>query len=126
MNRFIIAISLIAFTLVFSIISLFYINNTFDTMTQHLDTSIESAINNEQAQTQKNLEKTLKEWEKRDDFLNIILGQGETNEVKNYLISALNFTLMGDTRTAVEHINWAKVEIERIKNANSPSISTIL
>lgn len=126
MNRFIIAISLIAFALVFSIISLFYINNTFDTMTQHLDTSIESAINNEQAQTQKNLEKTLKEWEKRDDFLNIILGQGETNEVKNYLISALNFTLMGDTRTAVEHINWAKVEIERIKNANSPSISTIL
>ena len=126
MNRFIIAISLIAFALIFSIISLFYINNTFDTMTQHLDTSIESAINNEQAQTQKNLEKTLKEWEKRDDFLNIILGQGETNEVKNYLISALNFTLMGDTRTAVEHINWAKVEIERIKNANSPSISTIL
>ena len=126
MKRLVISVSLIVFAIAFSIISLFYINSTCDKLTYHLDTSIESALKKDNTQTLRNLEKTLTEWEKRDDFLNIILGQGETNEVKSYLTAALNLTLMGDTQTAVEHINWAKVEIERIKNANSPSISTIL
>ena len=126
MSRFITAICLIAFAIIFSIISLFYINNTCDTLTQHLDKSLETALNDEQPQTQENLEKSLNEWEKRDDFLNIILGQGETSSVKGYLSSALNFAIMGDTQAAIEHINWAKVEIDRIKNANTPSISTIL
>lgn len=126
MNRFIISVCLVAFAITLSIISLFYINSTYEMITNHLDASIKTALNDEQPQTQENLEKTLNEWEKRDDFLNIILGQGETGVVKNYITAALNFTLMGDTKTAIEHINWAKVEIERIKNSNSPSISTIL
>ena len=126
MNRFTAALSLIAFAIGFAFISLFYINNSCDTLTKQLDESIKTAINEEQTQTRDNLEKALTEWEKRDDFLNIILGQGETSNVKGYLTSALNFTVMGDTKTAVEHINWAKVELARIKNANAPSISTIL
>lgn len=126
MNRFITSVSLIAFAIVFSIISLFYINNTCDTITNHLDTSIESALKKDNDETKNNLGKTLTEWEKRDGFLNIILGQGETSGVKSALSSALNFAIMGDTKTAIEHINGAKVEISRIKNANKPSISTIL
>lgn len=125
MKRFIIAVSLIAFAIAFSITSLLYINNTCDTLTTHLNESVETALKNDTSQTQKNLEKALGTWEKRDGFLNIILGQKETSGVKSYLTSALNFTLMGDAKTAVEHINWAKVELARIKNANAPSISTI-
>lgn len=126
MNRFIIAVSLIAFAFSFAIASLFFINSTCDTVTNHLDVSIEAALNEEESLTRENLEKTLIEWEKRDGFLNIILGQGETSGVKGYLTSALHFAVMGDTKTAIEHISWAKVELARIKNSNTPSLSTIL
>ena len=126
MKRFITALSLIAFAIGFAIISLFYINSSCDTVTKQLDESIKTALKDEQTQTRENLEKTLYEWETRDDFLNIILGQGETSGVKGYLTSALHFAVMGDTKTAIEHISWAKVELARIKNSNTPSLSTIL
>ena len=65
MKRFIIAVSLIAFAIAFSIISLLYINNTCDTLTTHLNESVETALKKDTSQTQKNLEKAerLSKWE---------------------------------------------------------------
>lgn len=126
MNRPLIAVIFIIVAVCIAVTSLFYINNTHETMTELLGDVLESATADNKQETKSRLENTMKQWEKKDDLLNILIGQAETNDVKNSLSMAVHFSKIGDMESVILYINECKVELERIKNANEPSLSTIL
>ena len=126
MNRPLIAVIFIIVAVCIAVTSLFYINNTHETMTGLLGDVLESATADNKQETKSRLENTIKQWEKKDDLLNILIGQAETNDVKNSLSMAVHFSKIGDMESVILYINECKVELERIKNANEPSLSTIL
>lgn len=126
MNRPLIAVIFIIVAVCIAVTSLFYINNTHETMTELLGDVLESATADNKQETKIRLENTIKQWEKKDDLLNILIGQAETNDVKNSLSMAVHFSKIGDMESVILYINECKVELERIKNANEPSLSTIL
>ena len=126
MNRPLIAVIFIIVAVCIAVTSLFYINNTHETMTELLGDVLESATADNKQETKIRLENTIKQWEKKDDLLNILIGQAETNDVKNSLSMAVHFSKFGDMESVILYINECKVELERIKNANEPSLSTIL
>ena len=126
MNRPLIAVIFIIVSVCIAVTSLFYINNTHETMTELLGDVLESATADNKQETKIRLENTIKQWEKKDDLLNILIGQAETNDVKNSLSMAVHFSKIGDMESVILYINECKVELERIKNANEPSLSTIL
>ncbi len=125
MNRPLIAVIFILVAIGIAVTSLFYIKDTHKTMTAILDTTLEIAKNNNKEETKKHIHNTLKEWEERDDLLNVLIGQAETNDVKSALTMAVYFAELGDTEQAILYINECKVELERIKNTNELSLSTI-
>ena len=126
MNRPLIAVIFIIVAVCIAVTSLFYINNTHETMTELLGDVLESATADNKQETKIRLENTIKQWEKKDDLLNILIGQAETNDVKNSLSMAVHFSKIGDMESVILYINECKVELERIKIANEPSLSTIL
>ena len=126
MNRPLIAVIFIIVAVCIAVTSLFYINNTHETMTEHLGDVLESAIADNKQETKIRLDNALKEWEKKDDLLNVFIGQTETNDVKNALSMAVHFSEIGDMESVILYINECRVQLERIKNTNEPSLSTIL
>lgn len=126
MNRPIIAVIFIIVAISIAVTSLVYINKTHDTMVVYLDKILESAIHDNKKETKLRLDTALEQWEKRDDLLNIFLGMAETNDVKNALSMANKFSKIGDTESVILYVNECKNQLERIKNANEPTLSTIL
>ena len=126
MNRPLIAVIFIIVAVCIAVTSLFYINNTHETMTEHLGDVLESATADNKQETKIRLDNALKEWEKKDDLLNVFIGQTETNDVKNALSMAVHFSEIGDMESVILYINECRVQLERIKNTNEPSLSTIL
>ena len=126
MNRPLIAVIFIIVAVCIAVTSLFYINNTHKTMTEHLGDVLESATADNKQETKIRLDNALKEWEKKDDLLNVFIGQTETNDVKNALSMAVHFSEIGDMESVILYINECRVQLERIKNTNEPSLSTIL
>ena len=126
MNRPLIAVIFIIVAVCIAVTSLFYINNTHETMTELLGDVLESATADNKQETKIRLDNALKEWEKKDDLLNVFIGQAETNDVKNSLSMAVHFSKIGDMESVILYINECKVELERIKNATEASLSTIL
>lgn len=126
MKRVVTAVVFIAVAIFISVASLMYIGETHETMEVLLTEVLESAIAEDKEKTEAGLNKTLYEWEKRDDILNVLLGQAETNDVKTALNMAMYFCDIGDTDSAVLYINECRVQLERIESTNSPSFSTIL
>lgn len=126
MNRPLIAVIFIIVAVCIAVTSLFYINNTHETMTEHLGDVLESATADNKQETKSRLDNALKEWEKKDDLLNVFIGQTETNDVKNALSMAVHFSEIGDMESVILYINECRVQLERIKNTNEPSLSTIL
>ena len=126
MNRPLIAVIFILVAIGIAVTSLFYIKDTQRTMTELLDNTLKTATKGNEQVTKKHLENILEHWEERDDLLNVFIGQSQTNDVKGALSMALRFAELGDNEQVILYINECKTELERIKNANEPSLSTIL
>ena len=126
MNRPLIGYIFIITAIAIAVSSLFYIKHTHKTMDEKLDIVLDSAIKDDKSAVKRNIEKVLSEWENKVDILNIILGQGETNDIKNPLNMAYKFSLLGDTESVILYITECKTHLERIENTNQPSLSTIL
>lgn len=126
MNRPTIAIIFIIVAISIAITSLIYINRTHDTMMIYLDEILKSAIADNKEETRIHIDTAMEEWEKKDDLLNVFIGMAETNDVKNALSMAEKFSKIGDKNSVILYVNECKNQLERIKNANEPTLSTIL
>ena len=89
MNRPLIAVIFIIVAVCIAVTSLFYINNTHETMTEHLGDVLESATADNKQETKIRLDNALKEWEKKDDLLNVNINsiEGITIEFAKLLVN---------------------------------------
>lgn len=74
---------------------------------------------------EKSLSKSVEKWESVRPILNLICGQGETNEIRSELNKAIFFANIGDYQTSLLYIEECKADINKIIASNEPTITTI-
>ncbi len=126
MNRKWIAIIILVFSVALSIISLIFIETTCGNLIDELDKVIVSVRKKEPDTAKKQLQMVVDDFEKAKPFLNILLGQSETIEVRNDLNKAIFFVNIKDKDACILHLQECKTDLNKIIVSNLPSISTIL
>ncbi len=125
MKRLILAIGLVVLTFAISIFSLIVVEKTNERMHSNLDSILICAKEKKTAALNEAVENTMIQWEKEKPLLNILIGQQGTNEITSDLKMIKHFSSAGDTDSLFLYIYECKTELERIKNTNEPSLSTI-
>lgn len=126
MKRLILAISLIAATIIISLASLGILGNTNERMFRHLDEITEYAELEDYNALNSTVKETSEQWEKEKPLLNILIGQTQTNEITDDLRMIELFALEGNKESVLLYVYECKTTLERIKSTNDPSLSTIL
>lgn len=125
-NRPFISLLLLISAISIGLFSLIYIEKNCTEMIDMLDMTIEASQNSDSAVVQSRLNKTTEKWEKMRPVLNIIVGQGDTNEIRRNLDIAIFFYYYGDTDSMILYIKECKMALNKIIVSNEPTITTIL
>lgn len=126
MKRLVLAISLIITTIIISLASLIVLDNTNERMLQQLDKIIECTNTEDFNALNGAVKEACKQWEKEKPLLNILIGQKEINEITDDLKLIVYFAREGNKESVLLYVYECKTALERIKNTNEPSFSTIL
>ena len=125
-NRPLISVLLLALAIGIGLFSLNYIERNCTEMIDLLDMTIEASQSNVSTVVQSKLDETVNKWEKIKPVLNLIVGQGDTNEIRKNLNIAIFFYYYGDTDSMVLYIEECKMALNKIIASNEPTITTIL
>lgn len=125
MKRLALAIFLVGLTFGISIFSLIAVEKANERMHSSLDSILIYAKEKKTAALNEAVENTMIQWEKEKPLLNILIGQQGTNEITSDLKMIQYFSHNGNTDSLFLYIYECKTELERIKNNNEPSLSTI-
>lgn len=125
MKRLIPAISMILTTVILGIVSLIYIDKAEEAMVTASDNILKYAYEENYNEMNKAVDGALKQWNGKKPFLNIFLGQKETNEITSHLMMVRQFALEGDKTSVILYTYECKTALDRIKRTNEPSFSTI-
>lgn len=126
MNRKWIAIIILIFSVILSILSLIYIETICGNLIDELDDVIVSVSKKEPEKAKESLQNVIDDFEKAKPFLNIFLGQEQTIEVRNDLNKAIFFINKKSNESAILYLQECKTDLNKIIVSNHPSISTIL
>ncbi len=126
MTRFKIAILILIVALILSIASLIFIQSTCSQLIDILDNVIVNIAQKNKEGAVFSLNQAIDYYEKIKPVLNIIVGQGETIEIRGDLNKAIFFVNMKDYQSAILHLEECKTDLNKIIVSNIPSISTVL
>ncbi len=126
MGRFKIAIAILIVTLIIGILSTVYITYTCGNLVESLNTVITFVRKKDSNKTAIELQKAIDEFEKMRPVLNVLIGQGETNEIRGDLNKAIFFTNIKSGESALLYLEECKMDLNRIITSTLPTISTIL
>lgn len=126
MTRFKIAIVILIAALILSIASLIFIQSTCSQLIDTLDNVIVNIAQKNKEGAVFSLNQAIDYYEKIKPVLNIIVGQGETIEIRGDLNKAIFFVNMKDYQSAILHLEECKTDLNKIIVSNIPSISTVL
>ena len=126
MNRFKIAVFILVISVLLRVSSLIFIQTTCEKMTDKLDSVISGIAQSNINDAVTRLDDSIEYFEKIKPFLNLIVGQGETIEIRSNLNKAIFFVNMKDYESAILHLEECKTDLNRIIVSSIPSISTIL
>ena len=126
MNRVKIAVFILVISVLLSVASLIFIQTTCEKMTDKLDSVISGIAQSNINDAVTRLDDSIEYFEKIKPFLNLIVGQGETIEIRSNLNKAIFFVNMKDYESAILHLEECKTDLNRIIVSSIPSISTIL
>ena len=126
MNRKWIAIIILIFSVILSILSLIYIETICGNLIDELDDVIVSVSKKEPEKAKNSLQNVIDDFEKAKPLLNIFLGQEQTTEVRNDLNKAIFFINKKSNESAILYLQECKTDLNKIIVSNHPSISTIL
>ena len=126
LNRPLIGIILLVVAIAISIFSLVFIETNCGELIDMLNETATVVQEKNADKTTENLTAVVEKWEKIRPVLNIIIGQGETNEIRSELNKIIFFANIGDFETTLLYIEECKTDINKIIAGNEPTISTIL
>ena len=125
MKRLVLAIILIAATVVIGFASLVLIENINSKMYLKLDEVTKYAKEENYPSLNTAIVKATDEWEKQKPVLNVLVGQQGTNEITTNLRMIEYFAKEGNKESVLLYVYECKSDLEKIKITNEPSLSTI-
>ncbi len=125
MNRTIIASVILVLCLTIAVVSLIYIENACNDMIMTVDITMHSIMTQNEEALIKNLHTLIEKSERNRPFLNIIMGQEESIELRGNLNQAIYYCNCNDYETAILHLQEYKTNLNRIISLNEPTPSTI-
>ncbi len=126
MKRFKIAVVILITVIAVSIVSTMYISYVCEDLIENLNTVIKYVRLKDLDNTAIELQNVIDKFEKARPFLNVLLGQGETNEIRGDLNKAIFFINMKSSESSLLYLEECKMDLNKIITGNLPSISTIL
>ncbi len=126
MKRFRIAVMILVLTIVAGIASTYYIDRSCAHLIDRLNLVLVDVGAGEKESSAKKLQYVIDEFEKIKPFLNVLVGQGETTEIRTDLNKSVFFINTENKDAAILHLQECKMDLNRIITTNFPTISTIL
>ncbi|MBO5896627.1 MAG: DUF4363 family protein [Clostridia bacterium] len=125
MNRPKMAFIFLGSSILIGIVSLIYIELSCTEMIEKTTQAEISLIKENHPEAEKNFIELIDLFEKHKPVLNLILGQGDTLEIRGDLNTAIYFLNCKDYPTALLHLQECKADLNRIIAGNEPTITTI-
>ena len=125
MNRPVLALTFLVVSIIIGIASLCYIEYSCTEMIEKTTQAETCLIQKNPTAAQKNFVELIDLFEKHKPVLNLILGQGDTLEIRGDLNTAIYFLNCNDYPTALLHLQECKADLNRIIAGNEPALTTI-
>ncbi|MBQ7115101.1 MAG: DUF4363 family protein [Clostridia bacterium] len=126
MKRLVIAILMLVISIGIGVSSLIFVKKACNKAIQGLDGILQGAVTENKDEVNRLAVQVNKQWEKEKFLLNILIGQGETNEIKKTLDIILYFTQIRDYESVILFSEECKGDLMNIIVSNEPNLSTIL
>lgn len=126
MKRLVIAILMLVISIGIGVSSLIFVKKACNEAIQGLDGILQGAVTENKDEVNRLAVQVNKQWEKEKFLLNILIGQGETNEIKKTLDIILYFTQIRDYESVILFSEECKGDLMNIIVSNEPNLSTIL
>ena len=126
MKRLVIAILMLVISIGIGVSSLFFVKKACNEAIQGLDGILQNAVTENKEEVNRLAVQVNEQWENEKFLLNILIGQGETNEIKKELEIILYFTKIRDYDSVILFSEECKGDLMNIIVSNEPNLSTIL
>lgn len=126
MKRLIIAILMLVISIGIGVSSLIFVKKACNEAIQGLDGILQNAVTESKDEVNRLAVQVNEQWENKKFLLNILIGQGETNEIKKELDIILYFTKIRDYDSVILFSEECKGDLMNIIVSNEPNLSTIL
>lgn len=126
MKRLIIAILMLVISIGIGVSSLIFVKKACNEAIQGLDGILQNAVTESKDEVNRLAVQVNEQWENEKFLLNILIGQGETNEIKKELDIILYFTKIRDYDSVILFSEECKGDLMNIIVSNEPNLSTIL
>ena len=125
MKRLVIAILMLFISIGIGVLSLTCVKRTCNEAIQSLDEILQNAVTENKEEVNRLAVQVNEQWEKEKFLLNILIGQGATNEIKKELEIILYFTQIRDYDSVILFSEECKGDLMNIIVSNEPNLSTI-
>ncbi len=126
MSRTVVASVILILCFTLGISALLYVETACKEMIDIIDETIISVSLENDEEISENLIRAIDEWEKSRPWLNLIVGQDDTTEIRGNLNKSIFFCNYKDYNSAILHLQECKTGLNRIITTTEPTISTIL
>ena len=125
MNRPKLAFIFLGISIVLVIFSLTYIEYSCSEMINKTTQAEMCLIKENHLESEKQFTELIDLYEKHKPVLNLLLGQGDTLEIRGDLNTAVYFLNCKDYPTALLHLQECKADLNKIIAGNEPTLTTI-
>lgn len=125
MSRPKLAFIFLGVSIIAGLFSLIYIEYSCAEMINKTTQTEMSLITENHADAEKQFTELIDLFEKHRPVLNLLLGQGDTLEIRGDLNTAIYFLNCKDYPTALLHLQECKADLNKIIAGNEPTITTI-
>lgn len=126
MKRLVIAVLMLVISTGIGVTSLVCVKRSCNEAKKSLDRILQSAVTENEEEVNRLAVQVNEQWEKEKFLLNILIGQGETNEIKKELDIILYFAQIRDYDSVILFSEECKGDLMNIILSNEPNLSTIL
>ena len=125
MNRPKLAFIFLGISILLGVFSLAYIEYSCTEMMNKTTQAEISLIKKDHTEAEKQFIELIDSFEKHKPVLNLIMGQGDTLEIRGDLNTAIYFLNCKDYPTALLHLQECKADLNKIIASNEPTLTTI-
>ena len=126
MKRLVVAIAILVISVGIGAASLICIKRCCNEAIDGLDGILQSIVTENKEEVNRLAVQVNEQWNEEKFLMNILIGQGQTNEIKKELEIILYYAQIQDYQSVVLFSEECKGDLKNIIVSNEPNLSTIL